>query len=109
MVIPPLGWINLNYSKYRNILCRHVSLQKPNDPRPPTNVRLITIEEEKDLSNYVIFNTSQEGGYSLPLLLEPQSEYGLTRYKELDLDITPTQNFDVLRITDKKFNDIHNN
>ena len=76
-------------------------------PRPPSNVRLITIEEEKDLSGYVIFSTFQEGGRSLPLLLEPQSEYGLARYKELNLDITPMQSYDVLRIIDKKFRDTY--
>ena len=76
-------------------------------PRPPTNVRLITLEEEKNLSSYVVFNTSQEGGRSLPLLLEPQSEYGLARYKELNLDISPMQNFEVLRIIDKKFRDTY--
>jgi len=92
--------------KYLVLACEP---SKAKQPRPPTNVRLITLEEEKDLSSYVIFNISQEGGYSLPLLLEPQSEYGLARYKELDLDITPTRDFDVLRIMDKKFNDIHNN
>ena len=74
-------------------------------PRPPISVRLIAVEDEKDLSSYVVFNTSQEGGRSLPLLLEPQSEYGLARYKELNLDVTPMQNFDVLRIIDKKFKD----
>ncbi|MEJ7642650.1 MAG: M14 family zinc carboxypeptidase [Candidatus Nitrosocosmicus sp.] len=72
-------------------------------PRPPTNVRLISVEEKKDLSGYAIFETSQEGGRSLPLLLEPQSEYGFARYKELDLDITPTQSYDILRVIDKKF------
>jgi len=77
-------------------------------PKPPRNVRVIALEEEKDLSSYVIFNTRQEGGYSLPLLLEPQSEYGLVRYKELDLEITPTRDFDVLRITDKNFTETHN-
>ena len=44
-------------------------------PRPPRNVRLISTEEEDTLSDYEIFLTSQEGGHSLPFLLEPQSEY----------------------------------
>jgi hypothetical protein len=74
-------------------------------PRPPTNVRLISIEEERDLSGYMIFSTSQEGGRSLPLLLEPQSEYGLSRYKEMDLDIMPMQSYDVLRVIDNRFKD----
>jgi ABC-type multidrug transport system fused ATPase/permease subunit len=89
------------------ILAAEPSISKK--PRPPKNVKLIAIEEEKDLSSYVIFNTSQEGGHSLPLLLEPQSEYGLARYKELGLEITPSRDFDVLRIIDKKFIDAHNN
>ena len=95
--------------KYLVLACEPSKASTKRKPRPPTNVRLITLEEEKDLSGYVIFNTSQEGGYSLPLLLEPQSEYGLTRYEELGLDVTPTKDFDALRITDKKFRDIHNN
>jgi hypothetical protein len=91
--------------KYLVIECEPVISKHP---KPPRNVRVIALEEEKDLSSYVIFNTSQEGGHSLPLLLEPQSEYGLARYKELDLEITPTRDFEVLRITDKKFIDTHN-
>src|SRR5215212_1924230 len=64
--------------------------------RPPTNVRLMSTDEEQVLSNYEIFPINQEGGHCLPLLLEPQSEYGLPRYKELDLGIIPWNYYPIL-------------
>ncbi len=53
--------------------------------------------------DYEIFPTSQEGGHSLLLLIEPQSEYGFSRYEKLGLEIRPGILFPVLRITDDKF------
>ena len=71
-------------------------------PRPPKKVRLMSMEEENDLSDFEIFLTSQEGGHSLPFLLEPQSEYGLPRYQELNLAINPGNTYPILRVIKKK-------
>jgi hypothetical protein len=70
-------------------------------PRPPSNVRLIFTDENKVLSNYEIFQTNQEGGHCLPLLLEPQSKYALSRYGELDLGIIPGNYYPILRVMEE--------
>jgi hypothetical protein len=69
--------------------------------RPPRNVRLISTEEEDNLSDYEIFLTDQEGGHLLPFLLEPQSEYGFPRYKELKLPIRNGDNYPIVRVIKK--------
>jgi hypothetical protein len=58
----------------------------------------ITGDEEVDLSNYEIFSVNQEGGHSLALLLEPQSEYGLHKYKDLNLTLEPGLEYLILRV-----------
>jgi hypothetical protein len=70
--------------------------------RPPTNVRLLSTDEEQVLSNYEVFPINQEGGHCLPLLFEPQSEYGLPRYKELDLAIISRDYYPILRVMEEK-------
>jgi hypothetical protein len=62
------------------------------------NVVTITDEGEVDLSNYEIFSVNQEGGHSLALLLEPQSEYGLHKYKDLNLTLEPGIEYPILRV-----------
>jgi hypothetical protein len=64
---------------------------------------MITFRDERILDGYEIFPTSQEGGHSLLLLIEPQSEHGLSRYENIGLDIRPGGLFPVLRITDDRF------
>jgi hypothetical protein len=71
-------------------------------PRPPTKVRLIATEEVANLSDYEIFLTGQEGGHTLPFLLEPQSEYGFPRYRELNIRIEPGDTYPILRVIKKK-------
>jgi hypothetical protein len=70
--------------------------------RPPTKVRLIATEEETNLTDYEIFLTGQEGGHTLPFLLEPQSEYGFPRYRELNLRIEPGDIYPIIRVIRKK-------
>jgi hypothetical protein len=70
--------------------------------RPPINVRLISTDEEQALSNYEVFPIDQEGGHSLPFLIEPISEYGLPRYKELDLAIISGDYYPILRVMEEK-------
>jgi Zinc carboxypeptidase len=67
-------------------------------PRQPIKVRQISTDEEQFLSNCEIFSTSQEGGHCLPFVLEPQSEYGLSRYKELDLAIIPGDYYPIFMV-----------
>jgi Zinc carboxypeptidase len=69
-----------------------------NKPRQPIKVSQISTDEEQFLSNYEVFPTSQEGGHCLPFLLEPQSEYGLHRYKDLNLNPEPGLEYPILRV-----------
>jgi Zinc carboxypeptidase len=76
-----------------------LSLDPPKvEGRAAKNVAMITDEEEEDLSNYEIFSVNQEGGHSLALLLEPQSEYGLHKYKDLNLTLEPGLEYPILRV-----------
>lgn len=76
-----------------------LSLDPPKvEGRAAKNVVMITGDEEEDLSNYEIFSVNQEGGHSLALLLEPQSEYGLHKYKDLNLNLEPGSEYPILRV-----------
>ena len=88
--------------KYFILASKYQEFRVKDKPRPPTGVRLISTEEEDNLSEYEIFLTSQEGGYSLPLFLEPQSEYGLPRYERLNLAVNPGDTYAIVRVIKKK-------
>ena len=62
------------------------------------NVLLIRNKHVQDLSNYEIFSVNQEGGHSLALLLEPQSEYGLHKYRDLNLTLESGLEYPILRV-----------
>jgi len=66
--------------------------------RAAINVLVIRNKQQQDLSNYEIFSVNQEGGHSLALLLEPQSEYGLHKYKDLNLTLEPGLEYPILRV-----------
>jgi ATP-binding cassette, subfamily B, bacterial MsbA len=68
------------------------------DGKSAKKVVMITDHEKKDLSNYEIFSINQEGGHSLALLLEPQSEYGLHKYSDLNLTLEPGLEYPILRV-----------
>jgi Zinc carboxypeptidase len=92
------------YRVKRYLILSCIPSKTTTNPRPPTKVRLITTDEELVLSDYEVFSTSQEGGHCLPFLLEPQSEYGLPRYKELDLAIIPGDYYPILMVKEDKKN-----
>jgi hypothetical protein len=76
-----------------------LSLDPPKvEGRAAINVLLIRNKNEQDLSNYEIFSVNQEGGHSLALLLEPQSEYGLHKYRDLNLTLEPGLEYPILRV-----------
>ncbi len=55
-----------------------------------------------NFSNYRIFNTNQDGGHVLPVMLEPLAEYALIRYKNiLGLDVIANTNYSILRLINK--------
>ena len=76
-----------------------LSLDPPKvEGKSAKNVAMITDEGDEHLSNYEIFSVNQEGGHSLALLLEPQSEYGLHKYKDLNLTLQPGLEYPILRV-----------
>jgi hypothetical protein len=72
------------------------------EPKPPKNVKVMRFKDRRKLNNFEIFPIDQEGGHSLLLLIEPQSEYGLSRYDHLGLKVRPGVYFPILRITDDR-------
>jgi hypothetical protein len=87
-----------SYRVQRHFILSCSSRKTDKTPRPPANVRLIFTDETIILSKYVVFLTNQEGGYCLPLLLEPQSSYGLSRYEQLGLNIIPGNYYPIIRV-----------
>lgn len=56
------------------------------------------IERECDLADYVIYPIRQQGANALAVFLEPESKYGLARFRDLDLTIREGCSFPVLRV-----------
>ena len=95
------GTESYKVQEYLILSCDEVT--EKDKPRPPKNVRMIAFRDERSLEDYEIFPVDQQGGHSLLLLVEPQSEYGLSRYEKLGLKIGAGTHFPILRITDDKF------
>jgi hypothetical protein len=76
-----------------------ISLNPPKgENKSPSKVEIMVTNKEQKLDNYKVFPVSQPGGHSLALLLEPQSEYGLHKYENLKLNLTPGIDYPVLRV-----------
>jgi hypothetical protein len=54
------------------------------------------------LYDYMIFPIKQVGGNALSVFLEPQSRYGLHRYDDLEVPLTPGSSYPILRIIKKQ-------
>jgi ATP-binding cassette, subfamily B, putative efflux pump len=77
-------------------LIKSVVLSDSKDKFPKVSVSVR--KGEKSLHNYLLFPVNQEGGHSLALLLEPQSEYGLHRYADLGLPLVSGLGYEILRV-----------
>jgi hypothetical protein len=90
----------INDSKLRSVEGYFILSFKPQkaECKPATDIEVIVSRKEQNLHNYEIFSINQEGGYVLALLLEPQSEYGLHRYSDLNLNLTPRSDYPILRV-----------
>lgn len=69
--------------------------------RFPTKFGAMTLESRKKIllpDQYEIFPTSQLGGHSLAVLLEPTSKYGLQRSMDFGLSILSNSYYQILRI-----------
>lgn len=84
----------ISYSKLYSIERYSILLNDGNT----ADISAITKKEEKDLYNYEVFPTYQEGGQAIALLLEPQSEYGLHRYENSNLELAAGTEYPILRV-----------
>jgi ATP-binding cassette, subfamily B, bacterial len=66
--------------------------------KPASEINVIVTCKKQNLDNYEIFSINQQGGHALALLLEPQSEYGLHRYSNLNLNLTSKSDYPILRV-----------
>ncbi|MGQ0794882.1 MAG: M14 family zinc carboxypeptidase [Nitrosopumilaceae archaeon] len=86
--------------KFENI--QYYSIQSvkysTRENRAPRKITMLTKSEQRRLDKFFIFPTSQRGGHSLAVFLEPDSKYGLHRYADLDLPIIPDSHYHILRI-----------
>ncbi|MBA3750454.1 MAG: hypothetical protein H0X03_06105, partial [Nitrosopumilus sp.] len=76
-----------------------LSLNPPKvENKPASKVEIMGTYKEQKLENYEIFSVNQVGGHALALLLEPQSEYGLYKYEELNLNLASGSDYPILRV-----------
>jgi hypothetical protein len=75
------------------------SLKSPKgDDKPASEIKVIVTCKERNLDTYEIFCINQQGGHTVALLLEPPSEYGLHRYSNLNLNLTPKSDYPILGV-----------
>ena len=86
--------------KFENI--QYYSIQSvkysTHENRAPRKIIMLPNSEQRRLDKFFIFPTSQRGGHSLAVFLEPDSKYGLHRYADLDLPIIPDSDYPILRV-----------
>jgi hypothetical protein len=63
-----------------------------------SEIKVIVTCKGRNLDTYEIFCINQQGGHAVALLLEPQSEYGLHRYSNLNLNLTPKSDYPILGV-----------
>ena len=86
----------LKLERIEQYLIRSVVRSDAKDKFPKVSVFIK--KGEKSLHNYLLFPVNQEGGHSLALLLEPQSEYGLHRYSDFGLRLVGGLDYEILRV-----------
>ena len=105
--------------KVIGILMKHEFLSYPSEPSKLEQVEYHVIQSTKvstirnmgiskistavhselrNLENYLIFPTSQEGGHSLAVFLEPNSKYGLHRYQDTNLSMQTGSQYPIIRL-----------
>jgi hypothetical protein len=75
------------------------ALKAPRRPhRSPRKLRLRVSTEERPLNGYLLVPVAADGGRALAVFLEPASKYGLARFADMDLPLTPQSAYPVLRV-----------
>jgi hypothetical protein len=67
-------------------------------PRAARNVRVRPVPERRVLDGFALFGGPRPGSRALAVFLEPESKYGLHRYSDLNLPLTPGSSYPVLRV-----------
>jgi hypothetical protein len=74
-------------------------LKPPKRPnRSPRKLSLCVGAEDRPLDYYVLVPVTTDGGAALAVFLEPTSKYGLARFAEMSLPLTPRSAYPVLRV-----------
>lgn len=68
------------------------------DGQTPKRISLKATQARAPLDGYAIFPITQLGGRALAVFLEPQSNYGLHRYGELNLPLSANSFYPILRV-----------
>ncbi len=75
-------------------------LDLPPDTESGSNIPPVVAREAiaANLENYVLFRADSIGGNALGLLLEPESQFGLHRWPELQLEIKAGSRYPIVRV-----------
>ena len=68
------------------------------DGQTPKRLSIRKITERAPLGGYAVFPVEQMGGRALAVFLEPESNYGLHRYGELNLPLSANSLYPILRV-----------
>ena len=74
-------------------------LKPPKRPNgSPRKLSLRVDAEDRPLNDYVLVPVTTDSGAALAVFLEPASKYGLARFPEMTLPLTPRSAYPVLRV-----------
>ena len=74
-------------------------LKPPKRPNgSPRKLSLRVDAEDRPLNDYVLVPVTTDSGAALAVFLEPASKYGLARFPEMSLPLTPRSAYPVLRV-----------
>ena len=73
-------------------------LKPPRPNRSPRKIELQMSTEHQPLHDYLLLSTAAGAGPALAVLLEPASNYGLARFAEMGIPLTPQSAYPILRV-----------
>jgi hypothetical protein len=73
-------------------------LKAPKPNRSPRKIELQMSTEQQPLHDYLLLSTAARGGPALAVLLEPASNYGLARFADMGISMTPQSAYPILRV-----------
>ena len=73
-------------------------LTPPEPNRSPRTIELQMSTERQPLHDYLLLSTATGEGAALAVLLEPASNYGLARFADMGIPLTPQSAYPILRV-----------